>query len=89
MQKSIIFVCALVLSLEAVMAAPGAFDLQAFEATDNTADLAAASDADMDLMRKRTDELQCSVICYFCKVEYIFDFDECMRVCQEEDYSCY
>ena len=49
MQNSIIFLCALALFIEAVLPAPGAFDLQAFEDTDNTADLAtAAPDARKD-----------------------------------------
>ena len=67
MQKSIVYLCALALFIEAVMSAPRAFDLQAFEDTDNTANLAAAlDDADMALIRVRRGKNSCFSECFAC-----------------------
>ena len=82
MQKPIICVCALVLSLEAVMSAPGAFDLQAFEDTDKTADLAAALDADMALMREKRGENSCFSECLSCEMVPTINPSQCVSACQ-------
>ena len=48
------------------MPAPGAFDLQVYEDTDNTADLVTSLDTNMALMRERRDENPCHSLCSSC-----------------------